>query len=245
MMMKKLSVVLLAMALLILVGCASGTASGKAEEAEEPVYETIPFAELPLMQRLPGEWYAENQGLLITLSLTEDGAYTLSIPGKEAQSGSWALTDSLLTLDGDAANALMPIGASIRWDSAGLLFTREKPDVYVPAEIRSDLKAGDLDGYWKSRFVAVGEGTVLSSAIGENTDVYIEGTRAALGGPLFGDVIVDTELKDGALTYAAEGVTVQLALQQDGFLRLTMSSGDAPVTLYLLPAAAGTQEDAG
>ena len=243
--MKKLLIVLLAMALLVFVGCASENASETAEAPEEPVYETIPFEELPLMQRLPGDWYAEYRGLLITLSLTEDGAYTFTFPGREAQTGAWALTDGMLTLDGNAEDALMPAGAVLRWNSADLLFTREKPEVYVPAGIRADLKAGDLDGYWKSCYVAVGEGTMLASALGENTDVYIEGTAAALGGPLFGDVIVETELKDGALCYEAGGVSVKLALQQDGLLRLTMSSGDAPVTLYLLPAAAGTQEDAG
>ena len=242
MMMKKLSVVLLAMALLILVGCASGTASGKAEEAEEPIYETIPFAELPLMERLPGDWYAEYEGLLITLSFTEDGAWTLRFPGRETQSGSWALTDGRITLEGGAEETLLPAGDMLRWDSAGLFLTREKPEVYEPAAIRTGIRAGDLDGYWTSRFVAVGEGTMRSSALGENTDVYIQGTRAALGGPLFGDVIVDTELKDGALTCSAEGVTVQLALQEDGFLRLTMTSGDAPVTLYLYPAPAGGEE---
>ena len=212
--MKKLLVILLAMALLVFVGCASENASGK-DAPEEPVYEMVPFEELPLMQRLPGDWYAEYQGLLITLSLTQEGTYTLTVPGREARNGAWAMTDGMLTLDGNADDALMPLGAVLRWDSADLLFTREKPDVYVPAELYAGLKAGDLDGYWKSCYVAVGDGTVLASALGENTDVYIQGTRAALGGPLFGDVIVDTELKDGALSYTAGGVSVKLALQQE------------------------------
>ena len=242
--MKKLLVILLAMALLVFVGCASENASGAEgpDSSEEPVYETVPFEELPLMQRLPGDWYAEYEGLLITLSFTEDGAWTLRFPGRETQSGSWALADGRLTLDGIADGTLFPVGSTLRWDSAGLLFEREKPEIYEPAALRTGIRAGDLDGYWKSRFVAVGGGTMRSSALGENTDIYIQGTRAALGGPLFGDVIVDTELKDGALTYAAEGVTVQLALQEDGFLRLTMSSGEEPVTLYLFPAPAGAEE---
>ena len=241
--MKKLLVILLAMALMVFVGCASENASGaEGQPGGEPVYETVPFAELPLMQRLPGDWYAEYEGLLITLSFTEDGAWTLRFPGRETQSGSWALTDGRITLEGGAEETLLPAGDTLRWESAGLFLTRERPEVYEPAAIRAGIQAGDLDGYWTSRFVAVGEGTMRSSALGENTDVYIQGTRAALGGPLFGDVIMDTELKDGALTCSDEGVTVQLALQEDGFLRLTMTSGDAPVTLYLYPAPAGGEE---
>lgn len=244
--MKKLLVILLAMAMLVFAGCGSENASGAegTDSSEEPVYETVPFEELPLMQRLPGDWYADYEGLLITLSFTEDGAWTLRFPGRETQSGSWALADGRLTLEGITDGTLLPLGSALRWESAGLFFQREMPEVYQPAGIRTDIQPGDLDGYWKSRFVAVGDGTMRSSALGETTDIYIQGTRAALGGPLFGDVIVDTELKEGALTFEAEGVSVQLALQQDGFLRLTMSSGEDPVTLFLYPALSGGEQAA-
>ncbi len=76
---------------------------------------------------------------------------------------------------------------------------------------------------------------MLSSALDETTDVFVQGTRVALGGPIFGDVIVDMQLKDGALVYSAEGITVTLALQQDGLMRLTANAGQ-PMTLYLMSA---------
>ena len=41
--------------------------------------------------------------------------------------------------------------------------------------------------------------------------------------------------KDGALVYSAEGITVTLALQQDGLMRLTANAGQ-PMTLYLMSA---------
>ena len=108
-------------------------------------------------------------------------------------------------------------------------------DMADEIEAVSDAQAGDFDGYWKSQFIAVGEGTVFASAVGDKTDVYIEGTSVALGGPLFGDVLVGMELRDGTLYYEAGSVSVTLTLQRDGFLRLTLG-GENSVTLYLFPA---------
>ncbi len=243
--MKKLLVILLS-ALLLLAGCGK-TAAPEPEEAPEPpeeelVYEPLPAPEPSLAERLAGDWYAGYQGLALTLSLAEDGSYTFRFPGQEDRSGAWALNEeNLLILDGAEADALLPVGDTLRWASAELLFTREAPEVYVPGEILTDAEPGSLDGYWKSHFVAVGDGTILASALDEKTDIYIEGARVALGGPLFGDILVDMTMKDGALTYEKEGVSVALALQSDGFLRLTLG-GENPATLYLRPAVPGWAE---
>lgn len=231
--MKKIFLILLAVSLLMLSGCACSRE--KTQVPEEPVYETVPESELPLDMRLPGDWYASHDGLVLTLSLADDGAYTLSIPGQPLRNGKWTIEDSELVLSGEKNGTLLPVAGILRWEAENLLFRREMPETYQPAEIYADAMSGDFDGYWKSHYIAVGDGTMFASALGEKTDVYIEGTRVALGGPLFGDVIVDMELKDGTLVYTAEGVSVTLALQQDGFLRLVMDS-DETVILYLLPA---------
>ena len=57
----------------------------------------------------------------------------------------------------------------------------------------------------------------------------------ALVGPLTGETVLETAYADGALTWAADGVSIALALQQDGFLRLTLATDPETVTLYLLP----------
>lgn len=274
--MKKLLLILLAALLLLSAGCGKQEAAAPEDAAapeasaapEEPVYEPLPEAQTPLMERLPGEWYAGYQGLVLTLTLSEDGSYAFRVPGvplsalpvipteqgdggsekdsppasrNDAIVGAWALEDGLVALDGGAGGTLLPVDGVLLWTGADMLFTREMPEVYAPAEINAKTQPGDLDGYWKSHFVAVGEGTVLASALGETTDIYIERERVALGGPLFGDVIVDAVMKDGVLTYEAEGVAVSLALQQDGFLRLNVE-GENPVTVYLLPAVPGWAE---
>ena len=71
--MKKLLVILLAMTLLVFVGCVSVNAAEKAEPKKELVYESFPSGLLPLTERLPGEWYAEYQGRVISLSGAQEG----------------------------------------------------------------------------------------------------------------------------------------------------------------------------
>ena len=245
--MKKLLVILLSAALLLTLAACGKTAGSEASEPpeEELVYEPLPETALPLAQRLAGDWYAGYQGLALTLSLAEDGSYSFRFPGREDQTGAWVLNDeNLLCLDGEDGETLLPVGDTLRWASAGLLFTRERPEVYVPGEIVTDAEPGALNGYWKSQFVALGDGTILASALDEKTDIYIEGTRVALGGPLFGDIIVDMTMKDGTLTYEKEGVNVSLTLQQDGLLRLSVN-GENPVTVYLLSAVPGWAEPEG
>lgn len=238
--MKKILVIALSALLLLAVGCTEQKSAKEPEYVSLPAveaqeYEPLPASALPLDQRVLGDWFATRDGLAMTLALAEDGSYSLSVPGEEPHQGTWALEGGRIVLDGDGASTLLPLDDVLSWKSAGLVFRREAAATYAPAEIVAGAKEGDFDGYWKSHFVAVGEGTMLSSALGETTDVFVQGTRVALGGPIFGDVIVDMQLKDGALVYSAEGITVTLALQQDGLMRLTANAGQ-PMTLYLMSA---------
>ena len=87
------------------------------------------------------------------------------------------------------------------------------------------------------------DGQVFSAEmLGEDLDLYVEGQRAALGG-LFGDRIVDLEETDGVLRFAGEGFCADLALQADGFLRLTLSGDfEGELYYYLLPVALNNAE---
>ena len=167
---------------------------------------------------------------MIALSLTEDG-YTLSIPGTDPQAGQWEEKDGMVVLDGDEGSALLILDDVLRMDALDLLFGREKPLTYVPADILADAPEGALDGLWRAQFVAVGEGTMLAEAAEEDAFVYIEGANVALGGTRFGNVIRVFTPDAGALTLPEEGVTLQL--QQDGFLRMTLA--DAVIYLMASP----------
>lgn len=195
---------------------------------EEPAYEPLPEAYLPLSQRVLGDWYADAAGRMVTLTLNEDGAYALAVPGQEPQAGQWTAEDGQVLLDGEDKTALLILDDALRADALDLLFTREQPLVYVPADLLTDAPEGALDGLWRAQFVAVGDGTMLAEAAGEDAFVYIQGTNVALGGARFGNVIRVFTPDAGALILPEEGLALQL--QQDGFLRLT--APDA--TIYLM-----------
>jgi len=200
---------------------------------EEPAYEPLPEEYLPLSQRVLGDWFADQAGLMIALSLTEDG-YTLAVPGQAPQAGQWEEQDGMILLDGDQEGGLLVLDNALRMDALGLLFTREQPLTYVPADLVADAPEGAFDGLWRAQFVAVGSGetagTMLAEAAEEDAFVYIEGTNVALGGRRFGNVIRVFTPDGGGLTLPEEGVT--LRLQQDGFLRMTL----ADATIYLMAA---------
>ena len=229
--MKKIFALLLAFLLLPLPVWAGGEETPP--PPPEPEYEPLPDEYKTLAERSTGDWYADSAGLTITLTLSEDGAYALTVPGSEAMTGLWEEKDGMLIMDGDGESTLLPVGGVLRMDPPGLLFMREQPEVYVPAEPIADAKEGIFDGWWVSHFTAVGDGTILSDAIGEDTELYIEGTKLAVNGSLFGLAQYDGAIESGKLTFTADKGAVTLELLQDGFLRLTLS-GDTPATLYLM-----------
>ena len=263
--MKKILLILLAILMLFAAGCKSEPKpessessvpapsvpeSSAASESEpsrpelppEESYETLPEEYLPMEAGLEGEWFAEYAGLLLTLKLSEDGAFTFEQPGQEAQTGKWKLVEGLLILDNKADDPIVPVGEALLWDSADLLFAREKPETYSAAAVLSDAQPGDFDGYWKALYVTVGDGAVLSNLLGENTEVYIEGSKAALGGTRYGEIIRELKAENGALTLEESGIKTTIQLQEDGLLRVTVEGGDNPAVIILAPAAIPGEE---
>lgn len=200
-------------------------------------YPELPQSDLPVAAALTGEWYASFQGLTVKLTFTEEGRYTLEVPGSEAQAGSWELKeDGMLYLEGSEA-PLLPLTDALVWNAASLVFRREAPKTYVPAEANTRAQAETYNGWWRSHFVQIGEGTILSSAIDDDTALYIENGKAALAGKLFGRQVAEFSLSEGALTAQLDGGKLTLTLQQDGFLRLAYETGSKTEVVYLVPAA--------
>ena len=178
-----------------------------------------------------GEWYADLNGFVFTLILLEDGAYTLS-SGDAAVEGTWELNDNAVLLDGDAETALVFDGEALASEEAEVRFTREKPETYQPAPVNAAAQAGDFDGYWSTVYVEVGGMVLPAAAIGDDTEANILGESVALGGWLFLGAQFDFKYENGALVLNSEALTITLALQQDGLLRMTLSTG---MTVYLAP----------
>ena len=192
-----------------------------------------------LAEDAAGDWYTDADGLPVHLVLGADGTFILSAPGQEDISGTWELDEGFvqLALAGQEIETLALNGAALVHDQGGLIFTREQSEAYTPAGPLAGVTAELYAGYWKAAYVDMMGTPVLASAFEDETDLYVEGTHAILGGPVLGDVIVALTFADGAFTGDNEGAAVQLQLQQDGFLRMTVTGTDtAPQTWYLLRA---------
>lgn len=189
-----------------------------------------------------GDWYADLNGIPLRLSLNADGTYALALPSVlgESPAGRWEMDDIFVRLDDGPALALVSADLLI-WKENDLLFAREAPRLYVPADLLPDAVPGLFAGYWTCRYVDVDGFALPADALDERTDLYIEDARVALGGPRFGDVFWTFSFTDGVLSADLDGRAVALALQQDGLMRLTCA--DDGTTLYLAPADPGARTE--
>ena len=216
--MKKLLAILLSFALLLVPALALG-------EEEAPADIT-------------GLWFAEVEGMVVELTLNADGTYAVAIPAQPGESvtGAWAEKDGFLYFDGSDLPEINVLGTDVlKWIDYDAFLRREAPLIYAPADPLSDAPVELFTGYWQAQYVAVNGAVLFADTLGSPTEALIDGTNVALIGPLTGETVLETAYADGALTWAADGVSIALALQQDGFLRLTLTTDPETVTLYLLP----------
>ena len=69
--MKKLLLILLAALLLLSYSCAAFAQADTEEIVEDETLEPMPESFYPLERRILGDWYADFEGLALTLSLSE------------------------------------------------------------------------------------------------------------------------------------------------------------------------------
>lgn len=184
-----------------------------------------------------GEWFTVLQGTVFCLALHEDGSFTAGFQStpEETQEGTWTETDGKIVLDGSANQTFTRMDNALEWDATGFLLYKDAPETYVPAEPAADTSAENYAGYWKCSRVSVGGTVVYADALGDHTDLYIEGTKGILGGDIFGDTPVDLTFENGALSFRSENLSLLLQLQTDGVLRLSLDS-DTPLEFYFVPA---------
>lgn len=241
--MKKLLSILLALALaLTLAACGQPTGAPAETPAApaEPELEAEPEAELTSVT-----WYGTEQGIDMTLTLTSDGTYAMELGG-EVKSGVWTEDGGEITLDDDGAPTFLDLGDSLYWLGMETYLTDEEDvfGVYRPADVLTEgVTASDYNGYWKSLYVETDGAIFAADELDDRTDVYIEAPRAALGGPLFGDVMVELTRADSALSWSEGDISVTLALQEDGLLRLTLADADGDMILYLMPVYVDALDD--
>ena len=244
--MKKMVIMLLALYMAVgLTAC--GNSGGETAETQEETAGVEPAEEFGPEDEYAGAWYGVAGGMEMVLDLNADGSYVMTYAGGE-ETGSWSLSDDGIVLDEDETATLTLEGTQLLWPGSNVCFSREPSaaGIYTPAELLAGMDAEAFNGYWKSGFVEVAGAILTAESVNEVTDVYIEAPRAALGGPLFGDVIVDMTEENGTLVYAEGDVSVTLALQEDGLMRMTLENGGEEMILYLelsaLPEESGSAE---
>ena len=182
-----------------------------------------------------GVWFFQLEDTILRLELLPDGTYTLGLDGlpEESSGGVWRLEDGFVWLD-DSEQPFSVMGDALSWHALGVFAVREEPLPIYRAVETVEAPVGTMDGYWVALFLEL-DGQVFSTELlGESLDLYVEGLRAAMGGPIFGDQIVDLEEEDGALVLAGEGFRVTMQLQRDGFMRLTLSTEEEGELYYYL-----------
>ena len=192
-----------------------------------------------------GCWYADLNGLSITLTLSADGTYTFTdvVLPENDQTGAWELRDGFIYLDGNEYVPLSFNGSTLTQVDLGLLFTREKPRGYIPADIMSDAAVDMFAGYWKAAYADVNGTPVPVALLDDETDLYVDGHSAILGGPMLGDTQVKLTFENSALFCDNEGVKAELLLQADGLLRLTVTGSETmPQTWYLMRVYSPAQD---
>lgn len=208
------------------------------EPVTEPTEPGIVMVEMsePAPAPEPETWYGQTRGMNLVLTLNPDGSYVLSL-GEETSNGAWTEDDGIV-LDGNDAAPLYRVNGGLMWSAMGLTLSGEAPafDIYEPADVVAESATAELfNGYWKSAYIDA-DGTILSAyELNDKTDLYIEAPKAALGGPLFGDVGLEMTFAEGALIWTEGDVSIRLELQEDGLLRMTLTAPTTSMTLYLLP----------
>ena len=238
--MRKITAIILVLALLAAL-CACGEMNTiNIDPAVSPntITNMVPDPDpLPTDEALiSGDWYTQQYGLIICLSLDAEGKYTIIRPSidKKTAEGTWTLENELIYLDGAGKADFNVQGDQLDWIETGLVFTRDMPQVYAPGSAVS-AKSGDLDGYWKSVYVKTGEAYVSADMLDDNTDIYIEGANVAMGGAMLLDTLAVFEFEDGALCLKLgenkDASAVKIELLDDGMMRLTVGSDDSAVII--------------
>ncbi len=241
--MKKILIMLLTVSMAAALAACGGSGETPAETPAETAAPEQAAAEYRPEDDYAGAWYGLVGGMEMALDLNADGSYIITYADGE-ESGSWELSDESIILTADETAVLSIREGQLYWAESNVYFSRDALALgtYSPADVIADVEPEMLNGYWKSRFVATEGGILTAESLNDVTDVYIEAPRAALGGPLFGDVVVDMTAENGALVFSEGDVSVTLALQEDGFLRMTLENGDEEMVLYL--ALSGPGEEA-
>ena len=179
-----------------------------------------------------GEWYGPYFSMAFTLTLNEDGTFTLDVlpAGQRAGEGTWTRDGDRMTLvvpdidapadgvvaDGVPAESMMAEGTladgtlTLSLNGQTVAFTREPVEVFTPAEVNPEAAAEDFNGLWDAAYIA--SGIMLTATTEDNADSFVlENGTLTLTDPehsslafWFGTDPITLEYADGTLLYTQE-----------------------------------------
>ena len=201
---------------------------------------------------ITGEWYGSVFGLSMTMKLNEDGTYTLSMTGEEAEPGTWSFDGTTLTLDegseGESAFAYDGESLSASMEGMDFVFTREPIATFEPAPARTDAALEEFSGSWNATTIGIMGMYISPDVIGAGISLDIDGTTVVM--TIIQEdsepeaVTVEATFADGVLTVADPTSTEEsstfwtLSLLEDGTMSMFTQMEGIEMTYYLSPAEA-------
>ena len=194
-----------------------------------------------------GEWYGSLFGMVMTLTLNEDGTYTIEMDGEEPDDGVWKLDGEELILDEDSDDGLVFAydGESLYAEAEGIefLFTREPGEVFEAAPARTDAALEEFAGDWSCTLVSM-MGMQMPPEMAEiEMSLSIEGETATMTLGLFGEpetVELPVTFADGALTLTipadyegGEDSVFTIQLLEDGSMSVTTLLMEEELVFYM------------
>ena len=194
-----------------------------------------------------GEWYGSLFGLVMTLTVNEDGTYVMDMGDDDPADGTWKLDGESMILDeGTDEEVIFAYdGESLYADMEGLefLFTREPVEVFEAAPARADAALEEFAGTWNCTLVSM-MGMQMPPEMAEmELTLTIDGDNVCMIVGIFGeptDVDLTGEFADGALTLTVpseyeggEDSVFTIQLLEDGSMSVTTLMMEEELVFYM------------
>lgn len=198
-----------------------------------------------------GEWYGSLFGMVMTMTLNEDGTYVMDMGDDDPADGTWRLDGDSLIMDEDSDDGLVFAydGESLYAEAEGIefLFTREPVELFEAAPARTDAALEEFAGDWSCTLVSM-MGMQMPPEMAEiEMALSIEGETATMTLGLFGEpetVELPVTFADGALTLTipadyegGEDSVFTIQLLEDGTMSAASMMFEEEIVFYLSNAA--------
>jgi len=173
---------------------------------------------------------AEEVGMEMTLTLSEDGTYSLSGTDMDTVSGTWSqISTSIRLMESTGAVSFLAYEdgrLSIHEGGVQMYFDRETAQK-EEADLRTDAALADFSGRWEGVSVTDEVGFIRLNAIGMAMSLDIRDTRVELTMVLEGEKTsgtLEAHYENGAMIVAENETAFTLRLLEDGSMDCEMAS---------------------